>query len=77
MIEDAGDCIANRSHHMLDRAFGFVRIGAIPALLIGCFAHTADRGKRTIQDADHLTDGDLSRGLDKGIASLETASAGQ
>lgn len=77
IIEDAGNGIADRAHHMLDRALGFVRIGAIPTFLIGGLAHAADGGKRTIQDADHLPDGDVSRGLDQGIAAFETAPAGQ
>lgn len=77
MIEDAGNGIADRTHHMLDRAFGFIRIGAIPAFLIRGFTHAADGGKWAIQYTDHLTDGDLPGWLDEGIAAFETPSTGQ
>jgi hypothetical protein len=77
MIEDAGNGITNRTHHMLNGTLSLVGIGAIPALLIGGFAHAADGSKWAVQDADHLTDGDLLGGLDEGVPAFETASAGQ
>lgn len=77
MIEDAGNGIADRAHHMLDRAFGFIRIGAISAFLIRGLTHASDRGKWAIQYADHLTDSDLPGGLDEGVAAFETPSTGQ
>ena len=77
IIEDAGNGITNRAHHVLDGALSLVCVGAVPAFLIRGLAHAADGGKWAIQYTDHLTDGDLPGGLDQGIAAFETASAGQ
>ena len=70
VVQDIGDGITHRTHHMLHRTLGMFGIGAVPAFLIGRLAHTSDGSKGAIQNANHLAKGNLSRRLNQCVAPL-------
>ena len=70
VVQDPGDGITDRTHHVLYRTLRVFGIGAVSTFLIGRLTHTSDGSERAIQNADHLAEGDLSRRLDQCVAAL-------
>jgi hypothetical protein len=70
VVEDTGDGITHRTHRMLYRALGVFGVGAVCAFLLGRLTHTSDGSEGAIQNANHLTKGNLSRRFDKRIPAL-------
>lgn len=70
VVQDTGNGITHRTHRMLHRTSGMFGIGAVSAFLISRLAHTSDGSEGAIQNADHLTEGNLSRRLDQCVTAL-------
>ena len=70
VVQDTGNGITHRTHHMLHRTLGMFGIGAVSAFLIGRLAHTSDGSKGAIQNANHLPEGNLSRRLNQCVTAL-------
>ena len=70
VVQDIGNRITDRTHHVLHRTLGVFGIGTVPALLIGRLAHTSDGSEGAVQNANHLAEGNLSRRLNQCVAAL-------
>jgi len=78
MIENIRDRIAHVQHDALNRAgvvAFLVGVWAVAALLIGGFTDACDRCKRSIQNTDHLSQGNVVRRFEKTIPTAHTAPA--
>ena len=73
VVQDIGNGIAHRTHHMLHRALGMFGIGAVAAFLISRLAHTSNGSERAVQNANDLAEGYLSRRFDQCIAALHSS----
>ncbi len=76
MIEDAGDSITNRSHHLLHGTPGFIGVGTVVAFLVSGLTDAADWSERPIQRPNDLSECDLPRVLNKCVSPFDPASAG-
>ena len=73
VVQDPGDGITDRTHHVLYRTLRVFGIGAVSTFLIGGLTHASDGGEGAIQNTNHLTEGNLSRGLNECIATLRSS----
>ena len=73
VIQDTGNGITHRTHHMLYWTLRVLGIGAVSAFLIGRLAHASDGGEGAIQNANDLAESNFSRGLNECIATLHSS----
>src|SRR5262249_19770132 len=63
------------THDVLQRAMRFCRVRTIHAFLVGGLADASDRRQGPVEGADDVSEGDLRRRLEEGIAALGSSSA--
>src|SRR5688572_8153444 len=77
VVQDVRDGVAHAEHRVLDRTALLLGIGAVAAFLIGGLADAADRRQWTVQNSDHLAEGDVLGWFDEAVAAGDPASAAQ